>query len=56
MGTYTISFDTNVENITGLRLETLSDARLPADGPGTSGNGNFVLSEIEIHAEEIPES
>ncbi|MEM7230813.1 MAG: PSD1 and planctomycete cytochrome C domain-containing protein [Planctomycetota bacterium] len=35
----------------GLRLELISDASLPAKGPGRAKNGNFVLNEI--HAELI---
>ncbi|MDB6136142.1 MAG: hypothetical protein JWM59_4385, partial [Verrucomicrobiales bacterium] len=31
----------------GLRLEALTDAALAANGPGRSGNGNFVLTELE---------
>ena len=51
-GSYTVIVDTYLEGITGIRLEALTDARLPnADGPGYSGNGNFVLSEIEVSAD-----
>jgi hypothetical protein len=34
------------EQITGLRLEALPDASLPAGGPGRSAGGNFVLSQV----------
>lgn len=33
--------------VTGLRLEALADPALPKKGPGTNGNGNFVLSEVD---------
>lgn len=33
--------------LTGLRLEALPDASIPVNGPGRSGGGNFVLTEIE---------
>jgi WD40 repeat protein len=35
-------------NITGIMLETLPDERLPDFGPGRHGDGNFVLSELEL--------
>lgn len=34
--------------VTGLRLEVLSDPDLPASGPGTASNGNFVLNEFGL--------
>ena len=34
------------EGIKGLRLEVLPDKSLPSKGPGRSGNGNFVLTEV----------
>jgi mono/diheme cytochrome c family protein len=34
--------------IGGMRLEVIPDASLPAQGPGRSPGGNFVLSEIEV--------
>ncbi|MEL6895749.1 MAG: hypothetical protein AAFP90_06595, partial [Planctomycetota bacterium] len=34
--------------ITGLRIEALSDASLPSNGPGLPPNGNFVLSETKV--------
>jgi hypothetical protein len=33
--------------ITALRLEALADDALPMKGPGTYGNGNFVLTNVE---------
>ena len=42
--------ETPVENLTGVRLEVIADKRLPSGGPGRAGNGNFVLSEIELTA------
>lgn len=48
--TYTIQARTNhLEQITAIRLECLSDERLPNGGPGRSpNNGNFVLNDIEV--------
>ena len=34
--------------VTGIRLDVLTDKRLPADGPGRAPNGNFVLNEVEL--------
>jgi hypothetical protein len=46
--TYILTFDTNMPNITGLRLEVLPDKTLPAQGPGRAPNGNFVLNELKL--------
>jgi hypothetical protein len=48
--TYTIGATTQLRRITALRLEVLPDNSLPAHGPGRAENGNFVLSEIHLHA------
>ena len=47
-GTYTFTAPTELEGITGIRLEALSDQRLPSKGPGRAQNGNFVLSELAL--------
>lgn len=47
-GVYTVTAKTSLSNITGFRLEALSDANLPSNGPGLAGNGNFVLTEFEV--------
>jgi Protein of unknown function (DUF1549)/Protein of unknown function (DUF1553) len=44
--TYTFVGKTAVAGITGIRIEAMTDASLPAAGPGRAGNGNFVLSEL----------
>jgi hypothetical protein len=46
--TYTITADTKLTGITGIRLEVLADPSLPAKGPGRANNGNFVLSEFQL--------
>ena len=43
---YKLTFRTNLENITGLRLEALTDPRLKDGGPGREGN--FVLTGFEL--------
>jgi hypothetical protein len=49
-GVVTISAETDLTGIVGLRLEVLTDSRLPANGPGRAGDGNFVLNELELTA------
>jgi hypothetical protein len=46
--TYVLTFDTPLRKVTGLRLEVLADDRLPAKGPGTASNGNFVMTEFKV--------
>ena len=48
--TYTVSADTNLKGITGIRLEVLADPQLPSQGPGRAYNGNFALSEFSVTA------
>ncbi len=48
--TYTITFDSDLPDVTQLRLETLADASLPSGGPGRVRHGNFVLSQITVTA------
>ena len=50
---YTLVFETDLQGITGLRLEVLTDSRLPNGGPGwmKAGTvGNFYLSELTLEA------
>lgn len=47
---YTVTTKTRSTNITGFRLEVLTDPNLPASGPGRADNGNFVLTEFEVYA------
>src|SRR5262249_36630211 len=46
--TVTFTAPLPTKRITGLRLEVLSDTRLPKRGPGRQDNGNLHLSEIEV--------
>ncbi|MCC7419803.1 MAG: PSD1 domain-containing protein [Planctomycetaceae bacterium] len=48
--TYRHVIKTDVEGITGVRVEALADKSLPGGGPGRAGNGNFVLSEVDLTA------
>lgn len=45
---YTITAGTDLRKITAMRLEVLSDDKLPSKGPGRAPNGNFVLSQFEV--------
>ncbi|MEP0841803.1 MAG: DUF1549 domain-containing protein, partial [Phycisphaerae bacterium] len=49
---YTVEYDTDLDQVSSIRLEVLADRRLPARGPGRGGveEGNFQLSELEITA------
>ncbi|MDH3716948.1 MAG: DUF1549 domain-containing protein, partial [Planctomycetota bacterium] len=53
-GTYTFVARSELSAITGVKLELISDERLPRKGPGRAPNGNFVLSEFR--AELAPET
>jgi hypothetical protein len=47
---YTLVANSELPNITGIRIEALADPRLPSGGPGRADNGNFVLSELKLKA------
>lgn len=49
-GAYVLNATTAVQGITAVKLELLTDDRLPARGPGRAQNGNFVLTELSIEA------
>jgi hypothetical protein len=49
-GVVTVTAETELTGITGLRLEVLTDSRLPNKGPGRAADGNFVLNELELTA------
>jgi len=44
--TYTVVLESDLPEITELRLEALPDPGLPKEGPGRAESGNFVLSEL----------
>ena len=53
-GSYVVNTNTDLSNITGIRVEAIKDNRLPKQGPGRAPNdGNFVLSEIEATADPL---
>jgi len=49
--TYVITAETDVKEITAVRLEVLTDDTLPHHGPGRPDNGNLHLSEFRVLAE-----
>ncbi len=51
--TYTIKVTTYQRGVRAFRLDALSDASLPAKGPGLSDNGNFVLGDVKITARPL---
>lgn len=49
-GVVTVTAETDLADITGVRLEALADPRLPRGGPGRATDGNFVLNEFALSA------
>jgi hypothetical protein len=45
---YSVSADTDLAEVTGIRLELLPDERLPSKGSGRHANGNPIISEIRL--------
>ncbi len=46
--TFTVKGTTSLKQIAAVLLSVLPDKSLPKNGPGTAGNGNFVLSRFEV--------
>ena len=42
--------DTELTNITGFRLEALTNANIPYQGPGMAGKGEFLIREFTVEA------
>ena len=51
---YDLSVATNLETVAALRLRVLPDKSLPKNGPGTAGNGNFVLTNLRVTIDGKP--
>jgi len=49
-GEVEIVADVDLAGITAIRLEALTDPKLPNKGPGRATDGNFVLAEIQLSA------
>jgi mono/diheme cytochrome c family protein len=52
--TYTLTGAIPSSPITGLRIEAQPDDRLPRKGPGRSGGGNFVISNVTVKVDGRP--
>ncbi|MCZ2342096.1 MAG: DUF1553 domain-containing protein [Bacteroidales bacterium] len=50
-GSYTVTATSDLTGITAIRLEVLTDGKLPAKGPGRAKNGNFVLNQFLVTAQ-----
>ncbi|WP_169981299.1 PSD1 and planctomycete cytochrome C domain-containing protein [Tautonia rosea] len=55
---YTIRATTpsSLTGVVALRVEALPDDSLPARGPGRAENGNFVLTELTVALQRLPDS
>jgi hypothetical protein len=47
---YTITVNTSLRGITGLRIEAMTDETIKGGGPGLPASGNFVVTEFEVQA------
>jgi mono/diheme cytochrome c family protein len=47
---YKITARTQSKNITGYRLQVLTDPNLPRSGPGRANDGNFILTDFSVDA------
>jgi hypothetical protein len=52
---YTLLLRAPAGEITGVRVETVPDKRLPASGAGRAKNGNFVLSDVRVFSADTRE-
>jgi hypothetical protein len=53
-GAYRVVAPLPVDKVTGIRLDVLTDDRLPNKGPGRSTDGNFVVTEFAAHLLPAP--
>jgi mono/diheme cytochrome c family protein len=52
--TYTVTFNVAPETpIEAIRLRVIPHESLPENGPGLAGNGNFVLTEVQIAVDGV---
>lgn len=50
---YTLRFRTNLTDIKAIRLEALTDDRLPNNGPGRNTNGDFSVSMFNVYVSSV---
>ncbi len=53
--TYTVTMEVPLRGVTAVRLEALTHDSLPRGGPGLAGNGNFVLTDVQIGRRTLAE-
>ena len=53
---YTVTADTTLQGITGVRVETIPDPSLPRGGPGRDAYGHFRVTGIHVMAAPASES
>jgi WD40 repeat protein/mono/diheme cytochrome c family protein len=53
-GAYRVIAPLPLNKVTGIRLDALTDDRLPGKGPGRSADGNFVVTEFAAHMLPAP--
>lgn len=46
--TLTLTLESDLTNITTIRVEAIADPALPSKGPGRTAHGNFVLTEVGV--------
>lgn len=45
---YQVSFTTELETVSAIRVRVLPHESLPKNGPGKAGNGNFVVTDAKV--------
>jgi len=50
---YIVKMKTGMKNITGFRVELLTDPNLPRTGPGRAPDGSFYFSEFSVEAAPV---
>ena len=53
---YTVTADTTLQGITGLRIETLPDPSLPKGGPGRDAYGHFRVTGLQVEISPLDRS
>jgi hypothetical protein len=53
---YTVTADTTLQGVTGLRIEALPDPSLPKTGPGRDAYGHFRVTGIEVEIAPVTAS
>jgi hypothetical protein len=51
---YELKISSKLDTVAALRLRVIPDKSLPKNGPGTAGNGNFVLTKLTVAIDGKP--